>query len=354
MDLLGRSCSSYALSRAEVDREVAAALGGGVDPSALDVVSAASVLAGAGLADRALVEDGVDAMLTLARDDALEPDPRYALEIVDLASRSGRRVIFGDRMLQMLRATIWADGAIPDDAHPDALSLLAVADTFALLPGGPDRHDLAERVEWSSTSWHPHDRLVVSVAVAPERVSADDVHPLAGAATDFVSAPLMLRATRAIGACPAQVRDYAEHHLDLLRGAELHLLLRDAAPPHLRDLAAVLAIAALCVVDDDGFASSLRVAIDEHLDGFTAREGLYGIHRSEPDLEVTATVIEARCILDGKASVPPESLRRLVAARENAGGGIDAATGGVGLGATLAAAQSLAFAGGGCEALLDP
>ncbi len=355
-ELLGDSCESYALSRTEVDRRLTAALaeeasGGRVDPGALETIAAASVLADAGLADPALVDDGVDAMLELAGNDAFEPDPRYALELADLAARSGRRVFFGTRMLQMLRSSVWADGAMPDDARPDAQSLLAVADTFALLPGGPDRRDLAGRVEWDSPSWLPHDRLVVTIAVAPERISVDDLHPLVGVATDFASAPLMLRATRAIGSCPDSVRTYAGHHLDLLRGGDLSLLLRDATAPQLRDLTALHAVAGLCDAIGGDFARSLRTAIGEHIDGLEATDGLYGIHRAEPDLEVTATVIEAQCLLDGDASVPSESLRTLAATRENTDGGSDAVTGGVSLGATLAAAQSLAYADGGCDAL---
>ena len=358
---LGRACPSYPLDRARVDRELATVLdeltpAGGIDPGGLVTVTDGSLLADVGLADPALVEQGVDAMMSLATDDAFDPDPRNALDVADLADRAGRRVAFGPRMLQMLRATVWAGGAIPDDARPDAGSLLALADTFALLPGGPDRSDLAKRVDWDSPSMTPYDRILVTLAADPGRLAVDDLEVPAGMQTDLGSAPLVLRAAEAAGGCPSPVRYYAEHHVDLLRGADPEVLVRDALPPHLRDLAALRALTVRCdLAAGDTSTGALWTAIDDRLDDFRGADGLYGIYRhygGEPDVEVTAVSIEARCHLGEEPAVPRDALLGLVARRENVEGGTEDSVGGVSLFATLAAAESLAFADGGCSAML--
>lgn len=356
-DLVADPCRTYPITRAAVDRDMTAALdertaSGGVDPGGLATISDASILADVGLADPVLAEEGVDAMLALAADDGLEPDPRYALDLADLADRSRRAVSFGPLMLRALRATVWAGGAIPDDAQPDAGSLLTLADTFALLEGGPDRADLARRVDWDSRAWAPYDRLVVALATAPDRIVAGDLDVLSGLERDLGAAPIALRAADVVGGCPSAARSYAEHHLGLIGRSELGALLRDALPPHLRDLAALHALATRCdLAGGGGDTASLEVATKRRLDSFRGTDGLYGLPGDEPDLELTAISLEAGCHLTGQTPVPRQPLLDLVARREDVGGGSDEAAGGVSLFATLAAAESLAYADGGCAAL---
>lgn len=355
---LDRECPRYPLERAEVDRGLRDLLAetapdGRRDAGALAVFSEASHLSEVGMADPALVEQGVDSMLSLAADDGFEPDPRFALEVADLAARNGREAAFGPRMQQMLRATVWSAGAIPDDAVPDAASFLALADTLDLLPGGPDREDLAVRVDWDSRGWNPYDRLVATIAADPSRAVAADLDVLAGLQTDLASAPLAWRASLAIGGCPSQVRSYTAHHLGLLRGADPGVLVEETLPLHLRDLSALIALGNRCKVDGHVAADELRAAIETRLDEYRVSGGLYSLTGSEPDLEVTAVSIEALCHLGGDPDVPIGALRRLVHDQENAAGGTDARGGGTSLYATLAAAESLAYADGGCGSLLE-